>query len=95
MKERGECIFAKFSKNLGVDPLVPCSGVMTRHHVWNKAEGGNGVLNWQYQGEEHQGRNLIGMCEAHQRHIHSSQVWGGEDFSYLIKLKGGRHGKRK
>lgn len=69
MREQKEkCIFYKKNK----DGINDCSGILTRHHVRFKCEGGSNDKG-----------NLVPMCQGHQRFVHSKDTWGGEDFSYL------------
>lgn len=70
MKER-ICILSK--EYLGVkETLNKCWGKMTRHHVQYLREGGRDTED-----------NIVDMCEGHQKWVHSTEKWGGEDFMHL------------
>lgn len=71
MREKKEkCIF--YNAELQKRGVNPCNGMMTKHHVHYKCEGGADKPN-----------NLVPMCQGHQRFVHSKDIWGDEDFSYL------------
>jgi len=61
----------------GKDPH-PCSGMMTKHHVHYKCEGGADKPN-----------NLVLMCQGHQRFVHSKDMWGDESFAHLKRRYNG------
>lgn len=46
-------------------------GKMTRHHTLYKSEGGVHYP-------------TVDMCEGHQYFVHSTNMWGDEDFDELI-----------
>lgn len=52
---------------------IPCSLQMSRHHIRYECEGGSDNEN-----------NKVDCCMGHQRFIHSSYVWSGVDFSFLL-----------